>query len=123
MDPSFHERRKLNEEIERTFINAAFFIRRFHKWQETNREETLLELYEGFYSEFDLLMILTCNLKELKGATPVIDSAKKWLKSRTPMENDKKVAARFIAGVDIFDIYTKALYDEGVIAMPSGGGR
>ena len=85
----------------------------------------MLDLYDGFYSEFDLLVMLTCNLKQLRGDEPqkIIVDAKKWLNTKVPTEDDAKLETRFKAGVDIFDTYTKILYDEGVIAMPTSGGR
>lgn len=124
--PVLTERRKLNEEIERTFINAAFFARRFRKYQQTDRSETILDLFEGFYSEFDLLVMLTCNLQQLRKDKEqkqgTIAKAEGWLDDKIPPEDDSKIAARMTRGIAIFKNYTKMLYDEGVVSMPSGGG-
>ena len=120
MDVQFQERRRLNEEIERTFILTAVYARDIQTFHQTERGTTILSLYEGFFQNFSLLVILTCDLSQLRSCKDDIQKAKQWLESDSVADaNEKVLAARCKEGVRAFMAYKKMLSEQSVIALPT----
>jgi len=113
------ERRKLNEEIERSFILTAVSVRNILLFYQTERGVSLLDLYESFYSSFTLLVMLTSDLPQMKQSNAAITNALKWIDQKTKMEKDEYVLSRCKGGITVFNEYKKVLSDQGVISLPS----
>ena len=120
MDVQFQERRRLNEEIERTFIFTAVYARDIQTFNQTERGTTILALYEGFFQNFSLLVILTCDLPQLRNSREQVEKAKLWLGSKSIADSSEAVIkTRCKEGVDSFMAYKKVLSEQSVIALPT----
>jgi len=121
MVETIQERRRLNEEIERTFIQVADHSRRILTFRQTERGASALELYENFFTEFSLLVILTSDLSQIKKSTSAISAAEAWLGETGINQNatDIYILQRCYDGVKAFMEYKKALSETGVLSMPS----
>jgi hypothetical protein len=115
------ERRRLNEEIERTFIQVADHSRRILTFRQTERGASALELYENFFTEFSLLVILTSDLSQIKKSVSAVSAAEAWLGETGISQNatDTYILQRCYDGVKAFMEYKKALSETGVLSMPS----
>lgn len=121
MVDDLHERRRLNDEIERTFIQVASHSRNILTYRQTMRGISVMTLYENFYSEFSLLVLLTSDLPQVKKDVNSPKKAEEWLKIHSVPENatDKYIIQRCYDGVEAFKDYKKVLQETGVISMPS----
>ena len=113
------ERKRLNEEIERTFIFTATAARNIQIYNQTERGISLIDLYERFFSEFSLLVILTSDLPQMRNSKESVEKATAWTKEKPKTDNDSKMLARLEAGFDVFMAYKKVLSEQGVISLPS----
>jgi hypothetical protein len=115
------ERRRLNEEIERTFIMVADHSRKILTFRQTARNASALELYENFFADFSLLVILTSDLSQIKKSTSAVSAAEEWLGGDGIGQNanDTFILQRCYDGVEAFMEYKKALSETGVLSMPS----
>ena len=112
------ERRALNEEIERAFIDTSLAIREILCFGQTFRQATVTELYEAFFRGFSYLVVLTCNLDQIqKGDKARVDKAVAWIRKELPNTNDAILKARSIEGIDMFMEYSNLLSDQNVIAL------
>lgn len=115
---SLQERRKLNEEIEKTFIETSYLAVNIQTYDQTERGMTILDLYEGFYSGFAYLVILTSDLPQLKQSEKETKEAIDWIKTLTRHDDDNAIKQRLKSGVEIFMNYKRTLTERGVIALP-----
>jgi hypothetical protein len=115
------ERRRLNEEIERTFIMVSNHARRILTFRQTERGATAMELYENFFTEFSLLVILTSDLSQIKKSKSAVAAAEAWLGGEGigQNSNDAFILNRCYEGVKAFMEYKRALSETGVLSMPS----
>ena len=116
---NLQERKRLNDDIERTFMSVSYQAARIDTYNQTERGVTLLDLYEMFYLEFDHLVILTGDLKHMRQSQTIVDETDTWLKDKPKLLTDTQIASRLSEGVRIFRIYKKVLVDQGVISLPS----
>lgn len=116
---NLQERKRLNDEIERTFIFTALAARNIQIYNQTERGVSLLDLYEKFFSEFSLLLILTSDLPQMRSSKDAVDKALIWTKERTNINGDKNMLARLESGFSVFMAYKKVLSEQGVISLPS----
>lgn len=120
MDVQFQERKRFNDEIERTFIMAAIFARDIQTFNQTERGNSLLNLYEGFFSNFSLLVILTSDLPHLRQAQDAVNKAKLWIEGKSVADyNEKRLKERCDEGVGVFMAYKKVLSEQSVISLPN----
>jgi len=115
------ERRRLNEEIERTFILVAHHSKRILTYRQTERDASVLELYENFFADFCLLVMLTSDLSQVKKSTSAVSAAEAWIGNNSIGQNatDTSILQRCYDGVKAFMEYKKALSETGVFSMPS----
>lgn len=116
---NLQERKRLNEEIERTFIFAATAARNIQIYNQTERGVSVLDLYERFYSEFSLLVILTSDLPQMRNSKDSVEKTTAWVKTKPKLETDQKLLARLEEGFAAFMSYKKVLSEQGVISLPS----
>jgi len=116
---NLQERKRLNEEIERTFIFTATAARNIQIYNQTERGVALIDLYERFFSEFSLLLILTSDLPQMRSSKEAVDKANIWIKEKPQRDNDSKMLARLELGFSVFMSYKKVLSEQGVISLPS----
>jgi hypothetical protein len=121
MVDTLQERRRLNEEIEKTFISVAVLSRNIQTFRQTERGIAAMTLYEGFFAEFSLLVLLTSDLSNLKSSRDAVIKAETWLAKKGVPQNadDKYIINRCYEGVETFKEYKKVLSSTGVISMPS----
>ena len=115
---ALQERRKLNEEIERTYthtVEMSVLIESFIKF---DRGYALLDLYQSLYDEINRLLKLTQHLGALKDSEPEIKKLKDWLKEQTDIEKDNSMIENMKRGLPIQEEYQKLLWDKGVITLP-----
>jgi hypothetical protein len=116
---NLQERKRLNEEIERTFIFTALAARNIQIYHQTARGVSVIDLYEKFFSEFSLLLILTSDLAQMRKSPEAVAKAMSWIQSKQNLEGDKNMLARLQSGFDVFMAYKKVLSEQGVISLPS----
>ena len=114
-------RRRIHDEIERLVMECMDLSSEFDTFKETERGLALLDLYERFYRAFSKLVRYTRNLPQLRTEQQSIKEANDWLVIRSPIHDDKRLAARLSKGTEIFDKYVKLLADTGVIFPSSKG--
>jgi hypothetical protein len=119
--PTLQERRRLNDAIERAFIEASVAANDFEMWKQTDRGMTLIDLYERFYSNFNLLVMLTSVLQPLRQSQDQVKKARMWLNQKIQMNDDKRMETRFNFGVIAFMEYAQLVSDQGLISLPSSG--
>lgn len=116
---TIHERRQLNQEIEEAYIKAALSSTAIHRRLQTDRGDAILDLYENFYSAFDYLFFLTCDMKQLEPATNEISKARDWLDHSINSDDEPKLISRCKEGYLALSEYKKVLIKQGIIALPS----
>jgi len=116
---NLQERKRLNEEIERTFIFTATAARNIQLYNQTERGISLYDLYERFFSEFSLLLILTSDLPQMRSSKDSVEKATSWIKVKPKIDTDPKMLSRLEEGFSIFMGYKKVLSEQGVISLPS----
>ena len=116
---NLQERKRLNEEIERTFIFTATAARNIQIYNQTERGVSLIDLYERFFSEFSLLAILTSDLPQMRNSKDAVEKATKWIEDKPNLNSDEKMLARLKDGFGVFMSYKKVLSEQGVISLPS----
>lgn len=121
------ERRKLNEEIEESFIIAAQAASNVDMKLFSGKGNITGDL-QDFYNHFNYLVRLTAQLKEMETKTdtdPVAVLKKKttaWMQQRTsglPAAQLELVARN---GLKLFDEYYHTLMHQGIIALPTRKG-
>jgi hypothetical protein len=119
------ERRRLNEEIESSFIIAAKAASNIEMKLFSGKGSITGDL-QDFYNNFNYLNRLTCNLKEMetKDETEKLAILKlkvrNWLRNGIAKINDEKqvnIIAR--SGIDLFDDYYGALVHCGLVSLPT----
>lgn len=116
---NLQERKRLNDEIERTFIFTALAARNIQIYNQTERGVSLIDLYEKFFSEFSLLLILTSDLPQMRSSKEEVSKATTWIKEKQNLNGDKNMLARLESGFAVFMAYKKVLSEQGVISLPS----
>lgn len=121
MDAALHERRRMNDDIEGTYLLVIDLCSDIDTFKKTERGLTALALYESFYKQFNRLVLLTRNPLLLKNIKPVVDEADQWLKLPTVANsvNDSAIISRCQDGVTVFRKYQDALWEKGVISLPT----
>jgi hypothetical protein len=122
-DPSTHmlERRRLNDEIERAFINTSTLSMDIITYTSTERSATVIDLHERFNWYFGYLILLTSIYPQMRQSAEAIEQAWKWVEKKTNTDNDKFLLAHCVTGVVEFKKYGAALADQGVFVPPSKG--
>lgn len=116
---TLQERKRLNEEIERTFIAVAIYARNIQTFKQTERGATLINLYELFFADFALLVMLTSDLAQMLKDPEAVKKAVDWLKIHGVANmNDRQLEIRCNEGVGVFMDYKRALSKQGVISLP-----
>lgn len=113
------ERRRLNDEIEKAYMEAAACYRLFFRYEDTERGIALLDLYERFFDSFSLLVVLTSDLPHLKDFQDAVSPSIKWVELKAAVDTDGKLLARLKSGMTLFKAYKKILTAQGIIALPS----
>jgi hypothetical protein len=116
---NLQERKRLNEEIERTFIFTATAARNIQIYNQTERGISVFDLYERFFSEFSLLIILTSDLPQMRSSKDAVERALSWVKIKPKLDTEPKMLARLAEGFEVFMAYKKVLSEQGVISLPS----
>lgn len=120
MEP-IQERRRLNEEIERSFITTAASVVSIQTYHQTKRGIGLIDLYEQFYSSFALLVELTADLEQLHQHEDTVKATKEWINRRINVEKDSEILYRLSTGLKAFSDYKKILSDQSIISLPKSG--
>ena len=115
---ALQERRKLNEEIERTYIHTVEMSVLIESYIKFERDFALLDLYQGLYDEINRLMKLTQHLNALKDSEPEIQTLREWIKEKVNTDKDDEMIASMKCGLPILEQYQKLLWDKGVITLP-----
>jgi hypothetical protein len=119
-DTSLQERRRYNDTIEATDLACAIDARDIHTFRQTERNASVIGLYERMYSDFDLLVILTSNLGKTVKDSSITTSAHSWLDQHRNVQGmtEKKILGICDEGADIFVAYHNLLIDQGFISLP-----
>jgi hypothetical protein len=115
------ERRRLNDEIERTFILASIIAIDIRTFDKTDRNFSILNLYESFYKAFALLVTLTRIYPQMRKSESAIESATKWIDMKLTSDKTEILLPHCMTGVKVFETYASTLADQGVIAPPVRG--
>ncbi|MCK9570315.1 hypothetical protein M0R72_15320 [Candidatus Pacearchaeota archaeon] len=118
-DISLQERRRYNDLVEVTDVACATDVRDIHTFMRTERNASVIGLYEKLYSDFDLLFILTGSLEKIKNA-PEMLNAGTWLADTKPIHilNEKTILGLCSEGANIFIAYHNLLINQGYISLP-----
>jgi hypothetical protein len=121
------ERRKLNEEIEDTFIDGAKAASNM-EMKMFNGQGNITGDLKDFYSNFNYLFRLTSNLQEMeskKEGDEVAVLKKKvagWMQQKTSGITNDRLEAVARTGLNLFDEYYHMLMHVGIIALPTRKG-
>ena len=115
------ERRRLNDEIERTFILASIVAIDIRTFKQTDRNFNILQLYEDFYRAFALLVTLTSIYPQMRKSEAEIGKARKWIEMKITGDSVQTLLPHCLSGVKAFESYASCLADQGVIAPPVRG--
>lgn len=121
------ERRRLNEEIEGTFINAARAASNVELKLFSGKGNPLTDL-QDFYSGFNYLYRLTSSLPEMCPKEPDKDidtlkrSVEDWMRNETGAMNADYIRVVSKDGLDLFDRYYRMLMHRGIISLPTRRG-
>jgi hypothetical protein len=115
------ERRRLNDEVERTFVMASLLASDIEIFDKTGRNYTILTLYENFHRAFGLLVRLTSAYPQMRKSELAIEKARNWLRGLVNTSDDKMLLIRCREGVIELDAYSAVLADQGVMAPPVRG--
>ena len=120
MPDIIQSRRKYNDLIEELTIDTAICVRNIHTFKQTERNASVLTLFEGFYANFDLLYILTGHMQLMKD-NPIVKKAETWLKANRKLQSKQEQEILTIAnsGSDIFMEYHALMHTNAIIALPS----
>ena len=114
------ERPQLNDEIENAFLECAGHARSILAYSQMERGTTVLTLYDNFFKEFSMLVLLTSDLPQLRNAEKEVAAAQSWLykKGVVPLDDDE-LFARCREGVSVFLAFKRVISSQGVISLPS----
>lgn len=121
------ERRRLNEEIESTFIEAARAASNVEMKIFSGKGSITGDLQE-FYNRFSYLFRLTSNLKDMIPADTDVKLKKistdiqMWMDLEIGNTTDEQLRGVAKDGLKLFDDYYKMLMHQGVIALPTRKG-
>jgi len=121
------ERRKLNEEIEETFLDAAKAASNVDMKLFSGKGNIAGDL-QDFYNRFNYLMKLTIQLKEMETKTDTEQLAilkKKitvWMQQKTSGMTQFQLETTARVGSKLFDEYYHTLMHQGIIALPTRKG-
>ena len=121
------ERRRLNEEIELSFITAAKAACNVEMKLFSGKGSISGDL-QDFYNQFSYLYRLTGHLKEMETSDPKENLAvlksniSGWMKLKIGNTQPNQIESMARAGLKMFDDYYHALMHHGVIALPTRKG-
>lgn len=112
------ERRALNEGIETAFLDTATHAAGMETNYQTGRG-AIMEIYEMFYFNFNVLHKLTAGREEMESAKELSQTIRLWF--RTEMPPSTGMTTRCYQGIDLFDAYHSALTRNGLLSLPARG--
>ena len=121
------ERRKLNEEIEETFLDAAKAASNIEMKLFSGKGNIAGDL-QDFYNRFNYLVRLSSRLKEMETKNedePIATLKKKitfWMRRKTANLTAGQMETVAQDGLALFDDYYHLLMHNGVIALPTRKG-
>lgn len=121
------ERRKLNEEIEETFLDAAKSASNIEMKLFSGRGNIVGD-FQDFYNRFNYLVRLSSRLKEMEvknDEDPIAIQKKKiayWMQRKTASLPPAQIENVAREGLKLFDDYYHALMHQGIIALPTRKG-
>jgi hypothetical protein len=121
------ERRRLNDEIEASFITSAQSAANVEMKITFGKGNVLGDL-QDFYSAFNYLARLTIRLKEMEPKeeseklTTLKKNIKDWMIVNTANKNDEQIKQHCRNGLKLFDDYYHELSHSGVIGLPTRKG-
>lgn len=116
-----HERDRLNDEIERAFIETTAAAIRIMMYRQTERGTTANQLFDDIFQWFSYLVVLTADLSQVsRHGDEHIQKAHKWMELPKTTDHEDKIMQRCHEGVKVFLEYKKMLGEQGVISLPSG---
>lgn len=121
------ERRRLNEEIESAFIDAARAASNVKTKIFSGKGNFSGDL-QDFYNRFDYLYRLTSNLPELnpkeeeKSVNATKTGIETWTGDDIGRKSDGEIEYTAKIGLGLFDQYYRLLMHKGIIALPTRKG-
>jgi RAB protein geranylgeranyltransferase component A len=79
----------------------------------------IMDLYENFYFNFNILHKLTASREEMKSSSELSIKIKEWMMRTVPKSSDMENYCR--DGIELFEEYHKAMSDNGLLSLPSRG--
>ena len=116
---TIQERRRLNEEIERAYIETIRCAKNILLYRQTERGIADIDLYSLFYEQFTLLVLMTSDLPQLRDFQAKIEPAVKWTEQNVDIDKEKALMPLCLTGVRIFKEYKKLLSDQGIVFLPA----
>jgi hypothetical protein len=114
-----HERKALNEGIERVFMDCAGYAGSIRTHYQTG-SGTIRDLFELFYFKFAVLFDLTSDLSGMDADAEVIKSIESWFELPPVKKLGAEMEERCREGLHLFRKYKIALGKNGIITLPTG---
>lgn len=119
MVDTLQERRQLNQEIEKAYIQTSLCVKDILKYRQTERGIADIDLYDMFFDNFAYLVLLTSDLPQLRDYADKVRPSVEWINERVNVDNEKNIMARCESGMKVFMAYKKLISDQGVISLPA----
>jgi hypothetical protein len=116
---TLQERRQLNFEIEKAYIQTSICVKDILKYRQTERGISDIDLYDMFFDSFAYLIILTSDLPQLREYTDKVKPAVDWISMKVNIDKEKDIMARCESGIKVFLEYKKLISDQGIIFLPA----
>lgn len=114
-----HERKALNEGIEKVFMDCAGYAASIRTHYQTG-SGTIRDLYELFYFNFAVLFDLTSDLSGMSADTDATNGVELWINLPPVRKVNSEMEERCREGLRLFKLYKIALGKNGILTLPSG---
>ena len=114
-----YDRRRINDEIESAYLATAQAVSNIRMAIATGKGNILAK-YSDFYQWYSHLVLLTCDLQEMKDETDLTTEVNQWLMQENVMSMPLTQITDYCKeGIAGFIKYKAALMKRGVITLPA----
>jgi len=113
-----HDRKALNEGIEKSFMDCAGYAASIRTHYQTG-SGVIRDLYELFYFNVAVLFDLTSDLEGMSSATEACKNLELWLELPPVRSTDTEMQTRCLNGLKVFRDYKISLNKNGILTLPS----
>ena len=116
-----HERDRLNDAIEQAYDETLIREMNIKLYKQMERGYSVDDLYSEFFWWFGKLVGETKHITKVSDiGQPQLKASKDWLEVKAVPKNETDLLRRCDEGIVLFEDYSSMLWNNGILALPSG---